>query len=84
MYLDVPYNHDEAVDVTGETCGREGDGTPCSGPLFDRVSRSGLTVSTICEGHAAELEQRLDGIAERYPEINHPEFCDCHGCRDAW
>jgi hypothetical protein len=73
---------DFMTDVTGETCGREGDGTPCSGPLFDRVSRSGLTVSTICEGHAAELEQRLDGIAERYPEVNHPYGCTCYGCSD--
>lgn len=56
----------------------------CEGETFLRTSRSGLTVAPICEGHAAELERDLDAVAERYPEVNHPEFCDCHGCRDAW
>jgi len=58
MYLDVPYNHDEAVDVTGDECSRAWEG-PCEGELFDRVSRSGLTVSTICEGHAASWSSAL-------------------------
>lgn len=78
MYQDL------VTDVTGDKCSRAGDGFACEGELFDRVSRSGLTVSTICEGHAWSLEEQLDEIAERYPEVNHPEFCDCHGCRDAW
>jgi hypothetical protein len=56
--------------------------TPCSGELFDRVSRSGYTVSTICEGHAAELEAELDAVARRYPEVNHPDGCTCWGCSD--
>lgn len=72
---------DEIVDVTGDECSRAWEG-PCEGELFDRVSRSGLTVSTICEGHAGALESRLDAVAERYPEVNHPYGCDCWGCSD--
>jgi hypothetical protein len=75
-------NQDFVTDVTGDECSRAYDGGPCSGELFDRVSRSGLTVSTICEGHAAWLDGILDGIAERYPEINHPDGCTCWGCSE--
>jgi hypothetical protein len=72
---------DEVMDCTTEECSREGDG-PCGGELFTRVSRSGLTVSTICERHAEALERRLDSIEERYPEVNHPDGCGCWGCSD--
>lgn len=82
MYLDVPYSHEEAMDVTGDECSRAWEGTACEGELFDRVSRSGLTVSTICAGHAAQLESSLDAVAERYPEVNHPYGCTCYGCSD--
>lgn len=54
----------------------------CAGELFERTSRSGLTTSTICEAHAAELEASLDRIAERYPEVNHPDGCGCWGCSE--
>lgn len=76
---DFPY--EEAMDCTSDECSRAWEG-PCEGELFTRVSRSGLTASTICEGHAGELEASLDAIAERYPEVNHPEFCDCWGCSE--
>lgn len=67
--------------IEGDTCTRNYDG-PCRGEVFNRTSRSGLTVAPICERHAAELEQRLDGVADRYPEINHPELCGCYGCSE--
>jgi hypothetical protein len=63
-------------------CSRSYDDDPCQGEVFQRTSRSGLTVSMICEHHASELEATLDGIAERYPEINHPEGCGCWGCSE--
>lgn len=62
-------------------CSREWEGA-CEGDLFVRVSRSGLTRSWICEGHADALEARLDDIERRYPEVNHPEGCGCWGCSD--
>lgn len=68
------------IDID-EGCTRDWQG-PCSGEVFIRTSQSGLTVAPICEGHAAELEQTLNGIANRYPEINHPELCGCYGCSD--
>lgn len=64
-----------------EQCGRRWDG-PCAGEVLLRVSRSGLTQSWICERHAAALERRLDAVAERYPEVNHPESCGCWGCSE--
>ena len=74
---------DETVDCRTGECSRSYQfDTPCSGELFDRVSRSGLTVSTICERHAAELEAELDSVADRYPEVNHPYNCTCWGCSD--
>jgi hypothetical protein len=65
-----------------ETCSRDYYSSPCEGELFERVSRSGLTSSWICEGHAMELEESLDAIARRYPEVNHFAGCDCWGCSD--
>ena len=74
---------DEVMDVTGDECSRACQFlTPCEGELIDRVSSSGLTVSTMCEGHAAELEGELARVAERYPEVNHPWGCTCWGCSD--
>lgn len=73
------YRFDE--DDVSDSCSREGTGeVECRGELFLRVSRSGLTSSTICEGHADELESALDAVAERYPEVNHHDGCGCHGC----
>lgn len=64
------------------TCSRD-DGTGgCGGEVFWRISRSGLTGSWMCERHALDLDARLDGIAERYPEVNHPNGCTCWGCSD--
>jgi hypothetical protein len=72
-----------ALDCTTGTCSRRDYyDTPCSGDLFSRYSRSGLTASTICEGHATELEAQLDRVAERYPEVNHPDGCGCYGCSE--
>jgi hypothetical protein len=67
---------------TTTTCTRSYEGSPCQGEVFERVSRSGLTRSMICVGHAEELDRALDKIEERYPEINHPEGCTCYGCSD--
>lgn len=67
--------------MTTDVCSRRHDGE-CRGDLFERTSRSGLTVSTICEKHADELERRLDSIERRYPEINHPDGCPCYGCSE--
>ena len=74
------YNYQFDETELDETCSRDHEDGPCQGELFVRVSRSGLTSSTICEFHAGELEASLDNIASRYPEINHPEYCGCHGC----
>jgi hypothetical protein len=63
-------------------CSRNWYATPCGGEEFTRWSRSGLTSSIICEAHAMELEAELDGIARRYPEVNHPDGCSCWGCSD--
>lgn len=76
------YMTDETMDCTTDYCSRAWEGEECQGELITRVSRSGLTVSTICEFHAGELESRLDAIAERYPEVNHPYGCGCWGCSD--
>jgi len=56
--------------------------TTCAGEVFERTSRSGITSAWICERHAYELDAVLDGIAVRYPEVNHPEGCSCWGCSD--
>lgn len=72
------------MDLTTDAaveCSRS-DVSPCRGEVFARVSRSGLTRSWICEGHAADLERSLDRIAARYPEVNHPDGCGCYGCSD--
>jgi len=64
-------------------CSREGHyGIACSGDLILQVSRSGLTRSWICEDHAIALDEKLDSIERRYPEINHPEYCGCYGCSE--
>lgn len=57
-------------------------GDPCMGETFWRTSRSGITVSGICERHADELERGLDDIERRYPEVNHPDSCSCWGCSE--
>lgn len=65
-------------------CSRDHDGQ-CDGELILRTSRSGLTRSWICEHHLRELDERLDAIEQRYPEIHHPEHCGCRGCNgDDW
>lgn len=62
------------VDTNGE-CSRQADttgGLRCAGPLEERVSRSGLTAAMICRAHREDLEERLDRIAERYPDTSSP------------
>lgn len=54
----------------------------CGGELVLRVSRSGLTRSWICADHLDDLEHALDDVERRYPEVNHPDGCDCWGCSD--
>lgn len=56
---------EEPMDCTSEECSRKGDGFACEGELVTRVSRSGLTVSTMCEGHMWSLEESLDAIQTR-------------------
>ncbi len=73
---------DYVTVIEGDTCSRDYQDTPCRGEVFDRVSRSGLTVAPICEGHAEELDRVLDGITNRYPEVNHPGGCGCYGCSE--
>ena len=68
--------------MSTETCSRSYYESECEGALFTRYSRSGLTSSTICEYHARELEEELDAIERRYPEVNHPDGCGCWGCSD--
>ena len=69
---------EETLDlrVEGE-CSRSWESTPCGGELIERLSRSGLTLTTMCENHAYLLEDALDKIENRYPEIHHPEGCPC-------
>jgi hypothetical protein len=69
-----------AMDCTTETCGRGPEG--CGGETFTRLSRSGLTRSTICEAHAEALERSLNAVERRYPEVNHPDDCGCYGCSE--
>lgn len=70
------------TDLTDvKECSREGM-SACEGELVLRESRTGLTISWMCEGHLDELERRLDDIERRYPEVNHPEYCGCWGCSE--
>jgi hypothetical protein len=72
------------ADFTDEDriCHRGPEG--CAGEVFARTSQSGLTRAWICERHAELLEGDLRAVASRYPEVDHPDQCQCHGCRDAW
>lgn len=74
---------DFMLDLSGEKrCTRRHEPEECGGELILRVSRSGLTQAWICEDHLDDLEARLDDIERRYPEVNHPDGCDCWGCSD--
>jgi hypothetical protein len=53
----------------------------CEGELTYRVTAGGCP-SYICGAHRDELEERLEAIARRYPEVNHPEYCGCYGCSE--
>jgi|OpeIllAssembly_1097287.scaffolds.fasta_scaffold590270_2 hypothetical protein len=63
-------------------CIRGSADSPCEGDVFLRTSLSGLTVAPCCEKHDAELAAFAAGVAERYPEVNHPEGCVCYGCSE--
>lgn len=67
-------------DSYEEECDREWEGD-CEGELISRTTAGGFHTHT-CEGHLRALQATLDGIAERYPEINHPASCTCWGCSD--
>lgn len=65
-----------------QECDREWDDrVSCSGPLVHRTTSGGFS-QMICVGHRDALEDNLAQIAERYPEINHPDGCSCWGCSD--
>jgi hypothetical protein len=68
--------------MSTETCSRSYEDSECGGDLFERVSRSGCTDSTICERHAEILDDALDAIERRYPEVNHSDGCGCWGCSE--
>ena len=51
----------------------------CSGDIIPRITAGGSRTFT-CEEHLAQLQEVLAGIAERYPEVNHPDVCGCYGC----
>lgn len=64
-------------------CDRSWNDTKCEGELIVRTSAGGFTTAT-CEQHLYELEEVLAGIADRYPEVNHSNYCTCPGCEGAW
>lgn len=53
----------------------------CEGKLIYRITSGGFP-DQMCEAHLGELLDSLDAIAQRYPEINHPEYCTCYGCSE--
>lgn len=59
------------VDTHGK-CSRASAESACAGEVTERLSRSGLTRSHICELHREQLEEQLDRIAERYPDTATP------------
>lgn len=63
-----------------EECDRAWQGE-CGGDLIARTTAGGFATFT-CIHHLELLQESLDAIAERYPEINHPEYCTCYGCSD--
>lgn len=64
VYVDTDGECSRAYDIT--------DGMRCSGPVEERVSRSGLTVSHMCQAHREDLEERLDRIDRDYPDTDTP------------
>ena len=62
-------------------CSRDWMDSPCEGELIARTTAGGFP-DFMCEGHLRGLQDNLDAIAERYPEIGHPEYCTCYGCSD--
>ena len=57
-----------------ETCStsQQPDATPCVGEVGEYWSRSGLTSTIRCEGHQRAHEEKLDEIANRYPDSSTP------------
>lgn len=64
-----------------EDCSRDWMDSSCEGELIARTTSAGFP-DLMCEGHLRELQGTLDAIAQRYPEINHPDTCLCYGCAD--
>ena len=62
-----------------DECDRSWQESPCDGELISRTTAGGY-LSATCQQHMYELENALYAIAERYPEIHHPEYCTCYGC----
>lgn len=40
----------------------------CTGEVFTRYSRSGMTSTVRCDGHESAHQDMLDGISRRYPD----------------
>lgn len=78
-FTDLALLAEDHTDI--HECSRSWEG-PCQGPLEVYTSHSGITRSWMCEGHIWALEDRLAEIAQRYPEVNHPEGCGCWGCSE--
>lgn len=71
---------DDYQDEDAE-CDRTWTGTRCGGEIVPRTTAGGFRTYT-CEYHLCELDEQLQQIADRYPEINHPASCTCWGCSD--
>ena len=81
--MGYPYEsvfHDEEPEQP-VSCSRDWMDSPCSGKLIFRTTSGGFP-DAMCEHHLEALQDSLDAIAERYPEIGHPEYCTCYGCSD--
>lgn len=66
-----------------DTCidGPEG----CSGETLYRMSLSGTWQSyPRCDHHWYLRTEQQHELAERYPEMYHPEYCTCPGCEGDW
>jgi hypothetical protein len=69
--------------MTDEQCDRSWEDTHCGGEIIQRVTAGG-SLSYTCEAHLEALQQTLDAIADRYPEMYHQQWCECSGCEGAW
>ena len=61
-------------------CDRSWQGK-CDGNLVARTTAGGSYTET-CEKHYDALMTELADVANRYPEINHLDGCQCYGCSE--